>query len=322
MLDSLHLDDPQTIERSQRVHRIRSLRWVQLCLALLLVGRALADLRLAAPGASGVLVSLALAGVALLSYLQLSSQRRRWEGPLLVAGILVASTWTVYSYGSVRAASELAFLAAVVMAGTYLSLRALWVTTALGVLLLGGLTWAEAGGHLVAAGMAADLRFWLTSSAITVLIGMQLHHVRKVTDETYWQRLGQIEERLRLEHERDRSMRRFRRVFQLNPTALVVQAAGAQAVVEVNPAFERLFGYPGDQVVGREAERFWADTAQWQAHRQTLFERGRTDWQSARWRHADGRELEVRVCSELNEDPAGLMILTTVVESDESEFAH
>lgn len=56
----------------------------------------------------------------------------------MVTGVLVFTAWAVHSYGSVRAASTLALLGAVVMTGTYLSLRALWATTGAGVLILGG----------------------------------------------------------------------------------------------------------------------------------------------------------------------------------------
>lgn len=313
MLDSLQLEDPSEIERSQQLHQNRSLRWVQLCMALLLAGMALADHLLAPPGQSLAHISWSMAGVVLLSYLLLRSDRRHWESLVVVTGILMVAAWSVYSFGSVRAASGFAFQGAVVMAGTYLSLRALLVTTAAGVVILGGLTWAETGGHLPPAGMEADLRYWLTGSAILLLIGLQLYQTRRTTDEVYLRRLGQMEDRLRLEHERDRSLRRFRRIFQLNPTALLVQAASTQAVVEVNPAFERCFGYAGSQVEGWRAEAFWADPQQWQAHCQVLFEKGHTGWQPARWRCADGEAVDVLVSSELNEDPGGLLMLTTVV---------
>lgn len=319
MFDSLPLEDPSEIERSQQQHHNRSLRWVPLCVALLLVGMALADHLQASPGESLAHISWSLAGVALLSYLLLRSDRRRWEGPVVVAGVLLVAAWSVYSNGSVRTASGFAFHGAVVMAGTYLSLRALLATTVASAVILGGLTWAEAGGHLPSASMEADLPYWFTGSAILLLVGLQLYQTRRATDEVYLRRLSQMEDRLRLEHERDRSLRRFRRIFELNPTALLVQVASSQAVVEVNPAFERCFGYAGAQVEGQHAETFWADAQQWQAHCQVLFEKGHTGWQQARWRHADGHEVDVLVCSELSEDPGGLLMLTTVVDENSQQ---
>lgn len=314
MHDSRPLEDPAEIERSHRLAQSLSLRWVLLSVALMMLGMAAADHLLSPPGESRSYISLSMGTVALLSYWLVRSDRRKWESPLMVTGVMVATTWAVYSYGSVRAASTFAFLGAVVMAGTYLRLRALWITTLSGVLLLGVLTWAEASGHLPRATLLPDLRYWLMGSVIILLIGAQLYHTRKATDEVYLRHLSQMEERLRLEHERDQSMRRFRRIFVLNPTALLVQTANSQAVVEVNPAFERRFGYREDQIVGQHAGALWVDEPQWQAHRKTLMEQGHTGWQRSQWRRSDGQAVDVLVSSELSEDQSGMLILTTVVD--------
>jgi PAS domain S-box-containing protein len=321
MLDSRPLEDPAEIRVAQSRRRSDSLRWVLGGIALLMVGMSLVDHLLAPPGESRSFISLSMGVVALLSYLLLRVYPRKWGSPLMVVGILVTTAWAVYSYGSVRAASTLALLGAVVMAGTYLSLRALWATTVSGVLILGGLTWAEASGHLVKPGLAADLRFWLMGSVIMAVIGALLHHTRKATDEAYLRQLNQSEDRLRLEHERDQSQRRFQRIFRLNPTALMIQFAGTGAILEVNPAFGRDLGYPGDQLVGQPAVRLWADRSQWQEHAKLLFERGRTDWQHSQWLRSDGRITEVLVCSELSEDPSGMLILTTVLPGVDGELA-
>lgn len=314
MLDSRPLEDPAEIRRGQRRRSNSSVRWVMVRMALLMVGMALVELLMAPPGGAYSFISLSMGGIALLSYLMLRRNRIQWLIPL-VAGGLVFIAGEIYSYGSVRSAATLGLLGAVVMAGTYLSLRALWTTTGACLLILGGLTWAEAGGHLVKPGMAPDLRFWLMGSVSVGVIGALLHHMRKATDEAYLRQLSQMEDRLRLEHERDQSQRRFKRIFRLNPTALMIQVAGTRTVLEVNPAFERGFGYPGDQLVGQPAGLLWADDPSWQAHGKHLFEQGRTGWQYADWRRSDGQVVEVLVSSELTEDPGGWLILTTVVDA-------
>lgn len=315
MLDSLQLEDPAEIERSHQRAQNRSLRWVLVCVTLTMLGMALADQLLSPPGESRSHISLAMGAVALLSYLMVLSDRRKWDSPLMVTGVLMVTTWGVYSYGSVRSSTTYAFLGAVVMAGTYLRLRALWVTTLAGVLLLGALTWAEGSGHLPKAALEPNLRYWLMGSVIILLIGAQLYHTRRTNDEVYLRHLSQVEERMRLEHERDQSMRRFRRIFLLNPTALLVQTANTQAVVEVNPAFERSFGYRTEEVTGMHSAALWADEQEWQEHRKTLIERGHTDWQRRRWRRADGTVVNVLVSSELSEDQSGMLILTTVIDA-------
>lgn len=315
MFDSRPLESPAEIERGHRQARQSSLRWVLLFVTLAMLGMAAVDQLLAPPGESRSHIALSMGSVALLSYLLLRSDRRKWESPLMVIGMVAVTAWGVYSFGSVRAAATFALWGAVVMAGTYLSLRALWFTAFSGVLLLGALTWAEASGYLPAASFTPDLRYWLMGSVTMLLIGAQLYHTRKSTEKVHLQQLSQMEERLRLEHERDQSLRRFRRIFVLNPTALLVQTANSQAVVEVNPAFERQFGYRGDQIEGQHAGALWVDELQWREHHKTLSGQGHTGWQRGRWRRADGQAVDVLVSSELSEDRSGMLILTTVVDA-------
>lgn len=314
MLDSRPLEIPGEIQRGQSHRRNLSLRWMFLFIAVSMGGIALVEWLLAPPGKSGVLMALSMGVIALLLYLMLRSERGKWHRQLMVTSAVVVAAWEMYSYGSVRSSSSFALLGAVVMAGTYLSLRTLLTTTFAAFFLLGGLTWAEASGHLVKVTMAADLRYWLMSSIIMLWIGLQLLHTRKATDEAYMRQLNQVEDRMRLEDERDQSMRRFQRIFQLNPTALMIQNATTQAILEVNPAFERSFGYQGEQILGQQAHVLWVEEQQWHAHSRTLFGQGRTDWQRAQWRCADGQAHDVLVCSNLSEDSGGMLILTTVVD--------
>ena len=67
--------------------------------------------------------------------------------------------------------------------------------------------------------------------------------------------------------------------------------------------------------MGLKAEFLWADDEQWQAHNRLLFAQGNTDWRPVRWLKSDGQEVDALVYSELNEDPAGPLVLTTVVVS-------
>jgi PAS domain S-box-containing protein len=314
MHDSRPLEDPSEIRRGQSRRLNRSLRWILISMAVLMAGIALVDYQSAPPGKSRFFISLSMCGVALLSYLLVRAHRSQWVSPLLVVSALAVTGWAMYTYGSVRAASGLALMGVVVLAGTYLRLRSLVATTAASLLILGALTWAEAGGHLVKPGLEPDFMFWVMGSVVVVLTGSLLLHSRRATDEAHLRRLNQLEDRLRMEHEREQSLRRFNRIFRLNPTALVIQLAGTQAIQEVNPAFERSFGYRSDQLAGQQAGVLWADERQWQEHLKVLFEKGRTDWQRARWVRSDGQAVDVMTCSELSEDNSGMLILTTVTD--------
>jgi PAS domain S-box-containing protein len=314
MIESRPLGDPSQILRTQSRLRNSSLRWVLLSFVLLMVGMAAVDLLLAPPGEARSFISLSMGGVALLCHHMLQADQRRWGGTLMVVSVLLFSVWATCSYGSVRSASTLAMLGAVVMAGTYLGHRALLSTTVGGLCLLALLTWAEAGGWLAQPGFVADFRFWLMGSVVIAVVGALLLHTRKATDEAYLQHLNQLEDRVRLEHERDQSLRRFRRIFHLNPTALMIQQADSQVILEINPAFERRLGHSSEGIVGKPSNGLWVCEQAWKAHGALLFEKGRTDWRRCQWRRSDGHVIEVMVCSELSEDPGGMLILTTVIE--------
>lgn len=319
MPDSVQLEDLADILRRQRKLSNRSARWMMAIIAMMMAVMAVVEYFLAPTGKSRTVIAVSLGGVALLAYLMRPNQPRKWGSPLMIAAVVVFASWAVYTYGSVRSTTILAYFGAVVMAGTHLSLRAMWTTTAAGVLVLGGFTWAQAQGHLVKPELAPDVRFWLMGCVSMAVIGSMLHHTRRATEAAHQLQLSQMEDRLRLEHERDQSHRRFKRIFRLNPTAMLIQCASSRTVQDVNPAFERSFGSRADQWVGQPAAMLWADETQWKAHCRRLFEQRRTGWQDALWRRSDGQLVEVRVSSELNDDPSGLRMLTTVMDvSDET----
>lgn len=316
MLDSIPLDDPGQIQQEARARLLRGERWAVASVVLTMLVMAVFEYLSPPPGRTGEWVAGTLATAALALWWTLRRPGHRWEGVLLVLAILFAGTLAAVHLGTVRSIATLAFLAAVVMAGTYLRLRALLATTVAGLVLLALLTWAEArGGLLPGAVMAVDLRFWSMGSGLLALTALVLMHARHVTEVAYLRRLGQIEDRLRLERERDQSLQRARRLFQINPTALVIQAAASQAVQAVNPAFERLLGYPADALTGQPMAGLWADALACQQHGRRLMERGRTGWEAVQWRHADGQVCSLAVSSEWLEDSGGALVLTTVMPS-------
>lgn len=315
MHDSRPLEEPQEIQRSLFRQVRHSVEWVMLSIAVLTMGLSFVDHFFSPQGESRSVISLTMCVTSLAVWRLVRRHRLRAAVAILVVVILLVTGWAVSSYGSVRAAAALSLVGAVVLAGTYLSPPALVATTASAIGLLGGLTWSESHGLLPPASMAADIRFWLMGSVIILVVGSMLLHSRQLTDEAHMSRLNQMEERQRLEWERDQSLRRFQRIFLLNPTPLLVLVANTQAVSEINPAFARLFGYRAEELAGRSAGALWADAAQWEAHQRELFGNGRAAWAHVRWRCRDGATREVLVSSQLIEDMGGLLILITVVDA-------
>lgn len=314
MLDSRPLEEPWEIRRSQSSVRNRSMQAVLLFIAALMGVLTVVDVLMAPPGDSRVVISLSMALLALWSHRMLRLKRNDLVRLPLVVGIVLLGGWAMYSYGSVRASSSFSMIAAVVLAGAFLTFRYVVGTVLAGMGMLGALTWAEMGGHLGRPAFAADVRYWMMASVIMAVVGALLYYVRGVTDEAHMRRLNHMEDRLRLEEERDRSMRRFGRIFRLNPTALLIQLASTQTVLDVNPAFERTLGYEAGLVVGRPASSLWAIDAQWREHLRVLFEQGSTGWQQGRWLMASGQVSDVWVYSEMSEDQSGMLIITTVAE--------
>ncbi len=312
MLDSRPLDMPVEIHQRQDRDRSHSLRQVLLVLAGLMLIIALVDQWGSPLGESRAHISVAMGLVVLLLLLAFRNHVRWWGVPVLVVSVLAIGAWASYSYGTVRASATLALLGAVVLAGAYLKPRSLLLTTLAGLALLGGLTWTESTGRWMRPDMAVDVRYWLVGSVVIGVVGAVLFHLRRMTDEAHRRLLIQMEDRVRLEHERDRSFRRFQRVFDLNPTALMIESATSHRVLQVNPAFEQAMGYRADQLDGVSVDSLWADAQQREAHRARLAQHGCTEWQRARWLRPDGQVMEVQVYSELSEDHGGQFILTTL----------
>jgi PAS domain S-box-containing protein len=321
VFDSRPIEDPSEIRKGQSRDQNQSLRWVLLSIAALMAGLTITEFVLASAKDSRALIAASMGVVALWSYAMVLRHHSRWAWGPLVIGILVGGFWAMYSYGSVRASSALSMAAVVVLAGTFLKLRQVFATAIVSMGILGVLTWAEANGKLVKPLFAADVRFWSMGSATLVVVGLLLHYTRRATDEAYIRRLCQLEDRMRLEYERDQSLRRFGRIFRLNPTALLVQSADSLKVLDVNPAFERSYGYAREQIVGQVETFLWADDAQRQAHNRVLFEQGRTGWQRGLWTRADGQSVEVSMFSEMSEDRSGMLMITTVIDWTPTKLA-
>ncbi len=314
MLDSRPLEDPGEIRRSQSSVRNRSLMSVLLFIVLLMVVLTVVDVWVAPAGDSRAVISISMALLALWSYQMVKRKRYDLVRLPLVMGMLFLGGWAMCSYGSVRASSSFALIAAVVLSGTFLSRGYVLVTLLIGMAILGAVTWAEMQGLLGRPAFAADVRYWILASVIMSVVGALLYYVRGATDEAHVRRLNHMEDRLRLEFERDQSLRRFARIFNLNPNALLIQTASTQTVLDVNPAFERSLGYEAERIVGRPAGSLWVADLQWREHLRVLFEKGSTGWQKVLWLKADGQAIDVWVYSELSEDHSGMLITSTVVD--------
>lgn len=273
------------------------------------------ELVLAAPGQHEGWVAGWLTVVAWLSFGLARTGRTRYTAHVIVATVLGAAIFSAITYGSVRTAVGFLFMGSVLGAGIFLGRTALIVTTAASIGSLGVLTWAESSGLLTAKpDYSVSLRVWITHSATVLVCALMVHHSRLRTNRAIRLKTQEFERRKATEQERDRSLERFARIFRTSPSPMVAQSARTGSILDVNPAFERSYGYTRDQVLGRQEQFLWADATQREAYLQRLYAERHVDQFSCQGRRSDGTVFEALISSEMGTDREDKLIITSVTD--------
>lgn len=273
------------------------------------------ELVLASPGQHEGWVAGGLTVVAWMSYGLARVGRTRYVAHVIVAAVLGAAIFSAITYGSVRTAVGFLFMGSVVGAGIFLGRTALVVTTVASIGSLGVLTWAEANGLLTAKpDFSVGLRVWITHSATVLVCALMVHHSRLRTNRAIELKTQEFERRKATEQERDRSLERFARIFRTSPSPMVAQSARTGSILDVNPAFERSYGYARDQVLGRQEHFLWADATQREIYLQRLYAERHVDQFSCQGRRCDGTVFEALISSEMGTDREDKLIITTVTD--------
>ncbi|MBA4212336.1 MAG: hypothetical protein C0449_04535 [Polaromonas sp.] len=275
----------------------------------------LMELVLAAPGEHEAWVAGGLTVVAWLCYGLTRAGRTRYVAHVIVAAVLGAAIFSAISYGSVRTAVGFLFMGSVVGAGIFLGRTALIVTTVASVGSLGVLTWAEASGLLThRPDFSVSLRVWITHSATVLVCALTVHHSRLRTKRALQLQAQEFERRKATEQERDRNLERFARIFRTSPSPMIAQSARTGSILDVNPAFERSYGYSRDQVLGRQETFLWAEPAQREIYLQQLYEQRHMDQFACQGKRADGQIFKALISSEMGTDREDKLIITTVTD--------
>jgi PAS domain S-box-containing protein len=260
-----------------------------------------------------------VAAVGWLTLWLVVSGRARHTPLLLVFSLLVAADLAVMAHGSVRTAAGFLFVAAVVGAGIFLQRRALIAAVVFSAGSLAVLTWAEVRGWLPTPDFSVGLKVWLTHSFTLVVVGVIVFHSRMRTQIAYLGQQDEYERRKRTEQERDRNLERFARIFRTSPSPMIAQSARNGLILDVNPAFERCYGYASSEMLGRLDDVLWGNPEQRERYLKQLFAERRIDQFQVLGRRADGSLFEAVISSEMGNDPQDKLIITTV--SDVSEQA-
>ncbi|EWS64425.1 hypothetical protein Y695_02331 [Hydrogenophaga sp. T4] len=155
------------------------------------------------------------------SYLLVRLDYTTYMPHLTVYSVLTAASLSVLAFGSVRTAAGFLFVAAVAGAGILLGRAALIGSVVYSVVSLGALTLAEARGWLHTPNFTVGTKVWLTHSAVLVVVAILVFYSRKRANIALAQKMEELQLRKRTEHERDRSMERFARIFRSSPSPML-----------------------------------------------------------------------------------------------------
>jgi len=233
--------------------------------------------------------------------------RRRRDGIALgglVVMMLAAGVGFVVGFGSIRSIGALAFVGAIACAGVFLPRAALIGTLVAASAALGGLIVAESRGLLPTpvyeVGFVQWLQYSLALAAVAFSVGMArslaIDAMRRATESEAW----------------------IASVLRNSPSALAVSGLDDGRLREVNAAFERMFGWERDAIIGRtrvEAE-LWADVEARDRYVDAVRRDGRVaDWQVS-LRRASGEPFAARVSGERIAIGGQSWLVSSIVDVD------
>lgn len=239
----------------------------------------------------------------------------RRQVPLLtIYAVLALAVVAVLAFGSVRTGASFLFVGAVVAAGIFLGRLPLIVTVAASIALLGLLTWAEAQGWLGPVDFRVGFKSWVVMAAALAVVALMVYHSRIQAEQASARLRDELERRQRTEQERDRSLERFARIFRDNPSPMIAQSVRNGMILDVNPAFERCYGYSRDQMLGQQDSILWADPAERADYLEHLAMYRRADQEPVKGLKADGRVFDALISTALGEDREDQLAITTVAD--------
>lgn len=247
------------------------------------------------------------------------SKRDRFVPHALIAATMVAAIIALLSFGSVRSAGSVLFTVVVAAAGIFLGSRALVATVVTGVISLGALIAAETRGWLHEPTLDVGFLVWLTHATTMTVMAIMIFHARRTLESAHEKTQQELLLRQQTEQERDRLIRRFSRMFRSSPSPMVAQSAISGVILDVNPAFERAYGYSRDQILGRTDLFFWADQQDRKEHARRLLKVRRIMQHEMDGIRADGSVCKVLLSSELSDDEDDVLAISTLIDITEQQ---
>jgi PAS domain S-box-containing protein len=112
---------------------------------------------------------------------------------------------------------------------------------------------------------------------------------------------------------------RLRKLFRNSPAAIAVVRFADGVVLDINQAYERIFGWPREEIVGRDAEslRVWADPADRVRFRACLAAEGRVIDFASRARRRNGEVFDSMVSAEVFEEHGERLLILVAMDISE-----
>lgn len=239
----------------------------------------------------------------------------QWTGYLLVYSLIGLSAAGMVAYGSVRSALLLGFVGAVVAAGMMQGKRSLIFAVVLSALVLGLLSWADQAGLLGKADFTVNLRFWLVTVLLLTGIAGSVYTSRQVVLRALREQHAELRRREKAEDELRLSEDRYTRIFRSSPAAIIVQALEDRTVLDVNPAFERLYGYSRSEFVGGTDAPLWDDPAARRLFQQKMEVAGRVINMPLDARTKTGKLIHVLLSCKVEGSGPARIVVSTVTDA-------
>ncbi|HMN93136.1 MAG TPA: PAS domain S-box protein, partial [Hydrogenophaga sp.] len=247
------------------------------------------------------------------------SRFRRWVAYALILTLWLGSLASIVTQGSVRSVGSTVMLAALVLAGSFLSRAATVATALLSLVALAVLNQLEQAGAMPNRLPDVGWAVWILHVAciVTVLVSVLFSRFRLLA--AFRDQKDAYDMAVEAEQDMRASQERFLSLFQNNPAATLVISLDTRRIVNANEAFEQLLGYPARQMIGQESPVFWVDPLEDQAFRSALKAHDRVANLRGRLRRQDGTEIDALVFANVvrQERERLLMIMALDVSAEE-----
>ena len=269
----------------------------------------------------GVVLLTALAAIALLR-----TNQQRAAFVLFTWGIWAAATLSALLWVNVANPSLFAYPALMVMAGWLLGLGHGVAMGAASVLATLGLAWLQQRGVSGPDLSRTPIEQGMVMAAILAMSMVVLYRVLRSHDRQS-RALQQLNQQLRetvstltaQQAELRRSQARFARLGNASPAPVSFTDLATGKLVDVNPAWERTFGWRRDEVVGRTPLEigFWSNMQERAQVRSAIDTQGRFVGRELTLKTKSGHAIEILLAAEVIEQDGQALVMAVLTDVTE-----